>query len=526
MAALAELTEKSTFPSWRRVEACLILSAGLWLWFGRRHVLDDALIHLRFADNLARTHHLTFDGLTRSHGASSLAYVGLLSALDSFGLVGSPFGPKVLSLIGYLALVALLLGVHRRHLEDQRWLWLALLYSWTSPMAIRWLSDGMETSLVVVCSVTLAWVSRQNADGRPSLFIWLFVAALGACTVLLRVELTLLIVIASLSLWIVTLGTASYLRNTISNAHLASGAALGVALTILLTGSLLPDTALAKEAMPFSLSHVRTILASTASALSFGIGTIAIWLLTAWLAYPRATSTQREVVAWVIANSPFPLLVVLIVMRGQQVQGFRYLVWAPAFSLTWNICGFFRSPEGSFLVPGTLRRNLGAAGAMFALFAYGGESWAVKRVMDGRSQTLDRMLHARFADLSGVPLVAGDIGFVSYFSNAQVCDMSGLVHGRAVASMTRDQRIRRCVADAPMAAFLTAPQYHELSKWLEIDSWYVCGIFDFTNLGDSDRHYLLVQRSLLARGPCTSLGHLKIGNLLPLAHESVGPLRK
>src|SRR5580698_6501834 len=47
-------------------------------------ILDDAMIHLRYAENLLRTHEITYDGVHPNYGVSSLLYVSLLAVLRNF----------------------------------------------------------------------------------------------------------------------------------------------------------------------------------------------------------------------------------------------------------------------------------------------------------------------------------------------------------------------------------------------------------------------------------------------------------
>src|SRR5579875_1939779 len=80
---------------------------GIWLvgwmvlaWSG---IQDDALIHLRYAENLLRTHRISYDGVHANYGTSSLLYVYLLAFFCLF--TQSPNLPKVLSCCVHLALV-------------------------------------------------------------------------------------------------------------------------------------------------------------------------------------------------------------------------------------------------------------------------------------------------------------------------------------------------------------------------------------------------------------------------------------
>src|SRR6202789_1876492 len=66
-------------------------------------ILDDALIHLRYADNLLRTHHITYDGVHPNYGVSSLLYVALLALLRGT-ITSSPTLPRGVSSVAHLLL--------------------------------------------------------------------------------------------------------------------------------------------------------------------------------------------------------------------------------------------------------------------------------------------------------------------------------------------------------------------------------------------------------------------------------------
>src|SRR5258708_22159470 len=116
---------------------------GLWLaawillsWAG---VQDDAFIHLRYADNLFRTHLITYDGVHPNYGASSLLYDCLLAFLRAF--TASPNLPRVVSTCAHLLLAASLLVLFLRSIPRDsslaRLLGLFLLILFASPSAVR-----------------------------------------------------------------------------------------------------------------------------------------------------------------------------------------------------------------------------------------------------------------------------------------------------------------------------------------------------------------------------------------------------
>jgi hypothetical protein len=79
--------------------AIWLLACIVWSW---AFILDDALIHLRYADHLLHTHQITYDGIHPNYGVSSLLYVSLLAVLRNF--ITSPNLPRGVSSVAHLLL--------------------------------------------------------------------------------------------------------------------------------------------------------------------------------------------------------------------------------------------------------------------------------------------------------------------------------------------------------------------------------------------------------------------------------------
>lgn len=108
------------------------------------------------------------------------------------------------------------------------------------------------------------------------------------------------------------------------------------------------------------------------------------------------------------------------------------------------------------------------------------------------------MLAMRRAHLSryqNVTIIAGDVGFIGYFTMGQICDIDGLVGGRRAALQTPMQRLAGCAGQRPEVLFVTSGQAENLGQLLYLQDWKVCSHFDFTNVLGDDRHYLMVLRS-------------------------------
>ncbi|HEV7518629.1 MAG TPA: hypothetical protein VGR07_20225, partial [Thermoanaerobaculia bacterium] len=293
-----------------------ILSAwvGAWIWLGRYALLDDALIHLRFAHLLLRTGFLSFDGVTPSYGSSSPLFVGLLAVLAA--LDRGPLLSKLVSVVFYLLLLAITC-VRAARSARHRPLWLLLVITLGSPMALRWLTDGMETSLTAALAAILALVALERNPGRSNP-LWLL--GFGAVLALTRVELCLGIFFAVLGA--APLLAGRHLARHLARRHLplALGGLASLALLVALFGHVLPDTALAKQAAPSTYAEAAMQVGrSTAASLTLGFGLALLWLAT--LLWGLLESDARGRSALALGNLLLPSTIAIIAWRGQILHG-------------------------------------------------------------------------------------------------------------------------------------------------------------------------------------------------------------
>jgi hypothetical protein len=510
--------------TYRLVVPLLALWLVVWIALSWAGIQDDGFIHLRYADNLFRTHFITYDGVHPNYGASSLLYVYLLAFLRAF--TSSPSLPRVVSscvhLLLFAGLVLLFLRAIPRESHLARLLGLITLILFVAPAAVRWLDDGMETSLALCFVALICWATfRQSVRAAVTGVQYLALVALGFLAVLLRIELILL---CALSFAILarqsfhSSGDAAkperHLRSIIGGGHLLLGSLLALAYIRIKMHFLLPDTAIAKASSvtPWSATLFATIKV-LAAALSFGVGMLIFWILTIFL----LSRVRRLTTTDLLANSVFPILVALAVLRGQQIQGARYFAWTFTFSILWNILELGRiSPLRGERPPSS---RLVSVFLVLLLFALPCESIALYPVLKSRSELLQQFESDHFEILEGKRGITIWIGYIGYFSKADICDLAGLVNGREKARETTSERIVGCVASHPDFLFFDASRINDVRPFFSYTGWQACSrYYEFRNLSSAKRYYLIVPRAT-APEVCR-----KVSNSVPLEVENISDI--
>ncbi|MGD0920769.1 MAG: hypothetical protein ABSA70_03275 [Terriglobia bacterium] len=491
------------------VMGAVAIWVALWLWWTRHYQLDDAFIHLKYAGFLWSRGFLTFDGVHRNHGTSSLLYVGLAASI--YGFVKSAYVPKALSILSYLGLLMMVSRRVWRSQQAARVVWASVLVVLISPMAFRWLCDGMETSMAVLGSAVMGRVA-YSISVRPThsrrQYIWLFL--LAAATVMLRIELCSLVAVATAAALLLRAERAAptagehptpgeVVHWVLRESHLAMGGCLAVLITYFWAGHLLPDTAVAKALGRVDIAQLWGVARAFSASFSLGIGLLLIWAICLVVAFRADAIRRNHLCSLLVANSVLPLMVTATVVRGQYVHGVRYFLWPLMFMIVWDVLLVF-SPAPAWeqhaipLARLRPRRRIAVTASLILLACvWGVEGRVVRRITADASQVYLEMRSDHLDALVGKPGMAFDVGLISYFSRAQVCDLSGLVNGRALAQAAPEERARYCVAQAPTFAFVTPAQAVSLRSLIDFDSWVLCRKYWLSNVAVREPHYLLVR---------------------------------
>lgn len=182
---------------WGTVAGCLLAAAALTVFWLRqqqrfgRFSYDDLFITLRYADNLARHGHLSFNLDDRVDGYTSPAWTLLLAAAIRCGADGERAALALSQLCGLLGILGS--GVLARRLGAAWPAALAIACVGTATTAgwVVWSAPGMETPFVGVCALALlsAYAAGEPASRLRASTLLLAAAARPECIILVAAGL-------------------------------------------------------------------------------------------------------------------------------------------------------------------------------------------------------------------------------------------------------------------------------------------------------------------------------------------------
>jgi hypothetical protein len=155
------LERLSTGPVMPLVAAVLAIAvAGAFAWHAK-FLNDDALITIRYSENLAAGNGLVYNVGERVLGTTTPLWALLLAALGFLGLP-LPTTAMVLGvgLFGWTAAASVLLVRERGATATEQALVAVLLA--TSPVLVKWVGSGMETSAYLAGIATFLWLLERE----------------------------------------------------------------------------------------------------------------------------------------------------------------------------------------------------------------------------------------------------------------------------------------------------------------------------------------------------------------------------
>src|SRR5262249_29767758 len=142
-----------------------------------------------------------------------------------------------------------------------------------------------------------------------------------------------------------------------------------------------------------------------------------------------------------------------------------------------------------------LTSSLAAAAAAVVLIVFVPESRSVLRIGRERSRTFLAMRSQHLERLRGRTGVAVDIGMIGYFSQGVICDLGGLVQGKAWAAADDRTRLKQCAQTSPDFIFTNHEQAEEIGKYVNLQSMVSCFDYRMPNVANDDVHTLFLARA-------------------------------
>lgn len=403
--------------------AVAIMAQGVWL--ARGHLLDDAFIHLRYAENLSLGLGLTFNGDRPSFGTSSpaytifLAFVGRIVSRSSWPLMA-----KTVSVVCHGTGLVLLWLICRRSHRLRTLFPVLVALMWASPSSIRWLQDGMETSAAVLLSILAALAVRQSTGQRLNPVMAKCTGLLAALPGVLRFDG---LAISGAAIAACLLSLRRHPRDAWTQlAQWIVVTVLAFAVTTVATGHLTPDSALAKAGgaavVPWFVGLARAMAAVSP-----------LWPVALPLLMVRGLAVRSE--SWLALLGTAPILshVMAGAVRGQAIHGARYFLPALAFAWTIWLCLEADGDDADRAHRSSTMAILGAASVLSALHL--ASFYGMRRVLTPPTVEFTPELAQ-----SGTRVMVHDLGRLSWQFPLTAMDLAGLVCGREIAELPAKAR--------------------------------------------------------------------------------------
>ena len=477
------------------------ISAIYGLFITRNHFLDDTFIHLKIARNILENGIFSFNGIKRDFSTSSPLYTTVLS----FGLRiwDSPYLAKILNIFIYFFIYSLISVCLLKTKNLNSLILSILLIGIASPLGVRWLTDGMESSLVMLFSIIISYILffiyKFKAKEYKKI-IFLITYFFCSLSILLRIEFAFIIFWFIFSYIIsIPFSKAKFgFNNFLKLYPLFLSLITSFSLLFINFGSFTPDTSIAKGGFKYDLNFFTlNIVRAHFSASIFGVSLIIAIFISFYLIYKYNNSknkNNKENFAYLI-NFSLPIMIFIIFIKGQMIQGIRYFIFLETFLISFNllICEGYDFKQ--FI---NYKKNYKYFLYLLIPLLISPWLWndfnVLNKISEGRSQTFLNLKNQDLRCLNDKNLIAWDVGMIGYFSKSFIFDPNGLVNGRELAKLNEDDRLKQFINKNKIDyVFVNDNQMKAVGKYLDLTNWINIGDYAFPNFkkNSQDIHYLL-----------------------------------
>jgi hypothetical protein len=421
-----------------------------------RPIFDDTYISLTFAQNLANTGRLSFDGNSWATGATSLLHVAILAGLIKLGAE-----PVVTSVIvGVVSHVFLIAGVYLLAwsiFRTQLAAFLAALAISFSAFAVMDAGNGLETSLfMALLTFSMASYFLSSHAGGQTL-----TGVLVALTILARPEGAALIPALLIYHWLAR-DESEPRRQFIAEAIRLAGPGVVVVLAIALlslgVNGTLTGTANAK------MRFFREYAWPMEEKIRFGLDHVGLFLAPVITLIALAAPVAGRRPALLFALFWAPVLVAYVYLFPGGLYHYFYRYQHPVLPLIAVLAG----GGGAYLINAGLRNGVVAKALVLTALVivivplwqqfnrwqgiYEGMVRESRNDLEVMAKELNRIIPA------GQVLATHDIGAVRYYGRFEVLDLVGLVNAKVIPYY-EGRRIREYVEEAEPDYLLIFPKW-------------------------------------------------------------------
>ena len=478
------------------------ISAIYGICITRNHFLDDTFIHLKIASNIVEKGIYSFNGITRDFSTSSPLYTTLLSL--GLRIWESPYLAKTLNIFFYFFNYSIVSIFLLKTKKLNSLILSIFLVGISSPLGVRWLTDGMESSLVMLFAMIIAFIlySINKFEAKENKKIFFFITFFFcSLSILLRIEFAFIIV------WFIFASTVSKVffdpklgfNNFLLRIFpLFISLLTSFSIIYITFGSFTPDTSLAKGGLKYDLIFFAfNLIRAHISASIFGLSLIVSLFISIYQLnkYREILNQNNKINFAYLINLSLPVIIFLIFIKGQMIQGIRYFIFIETFLISFNllICNDYDFKQ-------FINNKKNIQYFIFLTIPILISPWLwhdfniLNKISYGRSQTFSNLSNQDLRCLNNKNLIAWDVGMIGYFSKSVILDPNGLVNGREIAKLSEDDRLNHFIRNNHIDyVFVNEKQIKEVGKYFKLKKWINLGSYSFPNFkkNSQDIHYLL-----------------------------------
>ena len=387
---------------------------------------DDTYIYLQYARNVVQHHEVAFNSGEPSYGVTSPLWLAIISVSGWSGLDPYAAG-KIIDMLAAVGAIVALYALQRLFVPDRLVALLTAAAFSTHVWFLRWTGSGMETSLATLLSILFLYAIMKRR--------FLMAAAVTGLLVLTRPEAAIVIGLSLLCM----LALHKEVRSWGVFALFTGGVFLVLfpwyAYAYRTFGTILPNTALAKSGLGFSMEGAISTLVDIGATLGASDGISLVVLAVAVGAHfvPRRARTMKDwrrlkpFVVPVVWVASLPLLYVFT--STNVVSRYLLMICPVLVLLAFAVPLQLVQVESNRRVSRVLSVLLTMLVVIYNVSLY---ELRVRPQIDAFARGMDECFiyignWLKENTPKDASVLVGDVGAIGYYSERRICDAAGLI---------------------------------------------------------------------------------------------------